>query len=338
MALLHERAGRLTTEHGGFWPGQTSTAVFRNAVFTNALMSAVQTVKPAVVSMDFYPAFPPSGQPLLLEPVPVLGGAAATPKGVARTDAGRMPQSKDGYGQTLAVLRQQAEAAPSGPVPFWTFFNAMPYDGRHTDPTEAMLRWQAMTALAYGASGVMYFCYWSPDQVFKLGGGLIVPRGTTGAGGGVVYQRGPHWYEAQRLNSVLKIYGNYYPRASLPFNRPSLYFQKGFSIRYGETLILMRGVMRGVLMIDSPMVRQLPPRPQICRGLPHERCRRHAHYGGQHHRAGLEHPEQCGGILEQPGTPRGLADWRVRPARRAALGPNRPVEDGGRSFPCRCFS
>lgn len=33
----------------------------------------------------------------------------------------------------------------------------MPYDAMHTDPTEAMLRWQAMTALAYGSSGVMYF-------------------------------------------------------------------------------------------------------------------------------------------------------------------------------------
>ena len=33
----------------------------------------------------------------------------------------------------------------------------MPYDAMHTDPTEAMLRWQAMTSLAYGSSGVMYF-------------------------------------------------------------------------------------------------------------------------------------------------------------------------------------
>ena len=51
-----------------------------------------------------------------------------------------------------------------------------------------------------------YFCYWSPDQVFKQGGGLIVPRGTANA---TVWQRGPHWYEAQRLNSVLKIYGDF---------------------------------------------------------------------------------------------------------------------------------
>ena len=35
-----------------------------------------------------------------------------------------MAQSKDDYGQTLAILRQQAEAAPDGPIPFWNFFNA----------------------------------------------------------------------------------------------------------------------------------------------------------------------------------------------------------------------
>ena len=41
---------------------------------------------------------------------------------------------------------------------WYTLFCAgMPYDTMHTDPTEAMLRWQAMTALAYGSSGVMYF-------------------------------------------------------------------------------------------------------------------------------------------------------------------------------------
>lgn len=69
------------------------------------------------------------------------------------------------YGGTLAVLRSAAEAAPGGPRPFWNFFNAMPYDHMHTDPTEAMLRWQAMTALAYGSSGVMYFCCQQPSPL-----------------------------------------------------------------------------------------------------------------------------------------------------------------------------
>ena len=118
-----------------------------------------------------------------------------------------MPQSKGGYGQTLAALRNQAEAAPGGPVPWWNFFNAMPYDGGHSDPTEAMLRWQAMTSLAYGSSGVMYFCYWSNHADAghsKLGGGLIVPRGPAD---NPLYGRGPHWYEAQ-VRSIVYLLWN----------------------------------------------------------------------------------------------------------------------------------
>ena len=29
------------------------------------------------------------------------------------------------------------------------------------DPSEAQLRWQAFTALAYGAKGILYFVYWA---------------------------------------------------------------------------------------------------------------------------------------------------------------------------------
>ena len=61
---------------------------------------------------------------------------------------------------------------------FWNFFNAMPFGG-HSDPTEAQIRWQIFTSLAYGAKGVLYFCYFSPagHGMFARGGGVIYPRG-----------------------------------------------------------------------------------------------------------------------------------------------------------------
>ena len=55
----------------------------------------------------------------------------------------------------------------------------MPFGG-HSDPTEAQFRWQIFTSLAYGAKGVLYFCYFSP-----AGPGMFA------RGGGVVYQQGP---------------------------------------------------------------------------------------------------------------------------------------------------
>lgn len=155
----------------------------------------VADVKPQVISMDFYPQFPAAAP------------TTPTPASASDRTSGRMPEDKESYGVTLGVLRRQAEMAAGGPIPFWAFFNAMPFSPAHSDPTEAMIRWQALTALTYGASGVMYFCYWSPAHVFKLGGGLLVPRGKPN--GDVVYQRGPHWYEAQRINGVIRIHGGF---------------------------------------------------------------------------------------------------------------------------------
>ena len=51
-----------------------------------------------------------------------------------------LTHSQESYGVTLGVLRRQAEMG--GPIPFWAFFNAMPFSPAHSDPTEAMIRWQ----------------------------------------------------------------------------------------------------------------------------------------------------------------------------------------------------
>lgn len=184
--------------------------------YAEYVQSFVEGVRPQVLSMDFYPYF--------------AEDAAACPPG----NADHCRDTKAMYGDTLSVLRTAAELAPHGPIPFWNFFNAMPYDHMHQDPTEAMLRWQAMTALTYGASGVMYFCYWSPS-VFALGGGLIVPQGTKDH---IEWVRGPHWYEAQRINSVLKIYGDFLlgrPSAGVFRAISDGILHKPFHVEYGAS-------------------------------------------------------------------------------------------------------
>jgi hypothetical protein len=124
----------------------------------------LREVRPDVLSMDHYPMFSPEAD------------------------------GRDGYCQNLEVMRQQSLA--SG-VPFWNFFNTMPY-GPHTDPTEAQLRWQINASLAYGAKGVMYFCYWTPSgDEFPKGGAILRRDGT----------RTRHYEEARRLNGRLKQLG-----------------------------------------------------------------------------------------------------------------------------------
>ncbi len=107
---------------------------------------------------------------------------------------------RDAYCADLAVMR--THAMEKG-IPFWNFFNSMPY-GPHTDPTEAQLRWQAFASVAYGARGVFYFCYWTPTFrgpdggfEFSKGGAIITADG----------RRTRHYDEARRLNGRLKALG-----------------------------------------------------------------------------------------------------------------------------------
>ena len=124
----------------------------------------ISVVRPDVLSMDHYPQFHPN------------------------TDG------RAGYCQNLEVMRSESLAAG---IPFWNFFNAMPY-GDQSDPTEAQLRWQVYTSLAYGAKGVMYFCYWTPaGDEFPKGGAIMTRDG----------KRTRHYEEAKRINTALKNLG-----------------------------------------------------------------------------------------------------------------------------------
>jgi hypothetical protein len=98
------------------------------------------------------------------------------------------------YCADLSVMRKHSLKAG---IPFWNFFNVMPY-GPHSDPTEGQLRWQTYTSIAYGAKGVLYFCYYTPaGGEFPKGGAIIARDGTPTR----------HYGEAQRINAELKNLG-----------------------------------------------------------------------------------------------------------------------------------
>lgn len=109
---------------------------------------------------------------------------------IMRPDA----DGREGYCRNLEVFRRQAQRVG---VPFWNFFNTMPY-GPHYDPTEAQLRWQAFASVAYGAKGVLYFCYWTPrGDEFPKGGAILTADG----------RRTRHYEEAKRINAILAAWG-----------------------------------------------------------------------------------------------------------------------------------
>ena len=101
---------------------------------------------------------------------------------------------RDAYCANLEVMRTYA--LKKG-IPFWNFFNTMPY-GPHTDPTEDQLRWQIYASIAHGAKGVMYFCYYTPGGAEFPKGGAIIARDDRPT---------RHYGQATRLNAEIKNLG-----------------------------------------------------------------------------------------------------------------------------------
>lgn len=164
---LKARAEAIAKAHPGklayvnLFPNYASPAQLGAPDYATHVKQFIETVRPAVLSMDHYPIFRPERD------------------------------GRDSYCNNLAVMREQSLAAG---IPFWNFFNTMPY-GPHTDPTESQLRWQVYASLAYGAKGVLYFCYFTPQgDEFPKGGAIIAADGT----------KTRHYGHAQRLNAELR--------------------------------------------------------------------------------------------------------------------------------------
>ncbi len=146
------------------FPSVCDTARLGAKSYREHVQRFADEVKPDVISFDHYPTMKP--------------GEDGRPR----------------YCYSLEVVR---EVALEKGVPFWNFFNTMPY-GHHSDPTEGQLRWQIFTSIAYGAKGVMYFCYYTPlSHEFPKGGAII--------GRDDVPTR--HYGQAARINADLKNLG-----------------------------------------------------------------------------------------------------------------------------------
>jgi len=161
-SIRQSRPGKLS--YINLFPNYASPAQLGTKDYDEHVARFMSEVRPDVLSMDHYPIFKPDAD------------------------------GRDNYCRNLEVMRRDSLA---GGIPFWNFFNTMPY-GPHTDPTEAQLRWQIFTSLAYGAKGVMYFCYWTPrGDEFPKGGAILAADG----------RRTRHYDEAKRINAGLKKLG-----------------------------------------------------------------------------------------------------------------------------------
>lgn len=172
---LAKRADEVRTKVPGkfgyvnLFPNYASPAQLGTATYDEHVARFVKEVKPEVLSMDHYPLMRPEAD-----------GRAA-------------------YLDNLAVMRKHSLEAG---IPFWNYFYSMPFNDR-LDPTEAQIRWQIFASIAYGAKGVLYFCYWTPGKgaggagEFPKGGAIITAEG----------RKTRHYDEARRINAELKHWG-----------------------------------------------------------------------------------------------------------------------------------
>lgn len=162
-AVKQARPGMLA--YINIFPNYASEKQLGTATYDEYVSRFLKEVGVDVLSMDHYPIFQPDQK-----------------------------DGRDNYCVNLGVMREQSQAAG---VPFWNFFNTMPY-GPHTDPTEDQLRWQVYASLTYGAKGVLWFCYYTPVSPEFPKGGAIIARDDRPT---------RHWEQARQINAGIKHLG-----------------------------------------------------------------------------------------------------------------------------------
>lgn len=146
------------------FPNYASEEQLGNKTYEDHVKQFVKAVKPAILSYDHYI--------------------------MMATDPNK-PEHEGSYFTNMEIVRREGLKAgiPSCfillVVPHWSYRN----------PTDADLRWQVNTALAYGYKAIMYFTYWAPGDPFNHA--IIDDKG----------ERTEHFAQVRRINGELLTLG-----------------------------------------------------------------------------------------------------------------------------------
>lgn len=111
---------------------------------------------------------------------------------------GKLKIDAEGFYYDLEVFSTMARLTGR---PFWAYCMTMPYKTASFSrpaPTEADLRWEAFSPLAYGAQGIVYWTY-SQRDANKYEEYLSAPINLDG-------ERTPIWYSVQKVNREIARY------------------------------------------------------------------------------------------------------------------------------------
>jgi hypothetical protein len=155
------------------WPSYASSSALGSPTYADYLRRYMEGVRPSVLCFDHYP---------------LVGKNAVTPD----------------FFYNWAVIR---DLSLKFGARSWGFIQSVGFDGRQVglevrrQPDEREIFWQINVALAYGAKGLQYFTYWTPDSPpgapIRFGPALITKGG----------QRTRLYAYARRANAYLRAVG-----------------------------------------------------------------------------------------------------------------------------------
>ena len=148
------------------------------------------------------------------------------------------------YFQNWAEIRRVSLQSPS--VPSWCFIQSVDFiwnDNSYLPrrrPNEAELFWQVNVSLAYGAKGIQYFTYWTPqsDSAITYGQALVTTAG----------KLTPLYDYAKRVNAYLKVVG----KVLLPLTSKSVVHAGETTLPRGATAFSADGYVASVS--GSPVI------------------------------------------------------------------------------------
>ncbi len=127
------------------FPTYSSLAQRNGKDYKTYIQEYIDIVKPEVLSFDHYPLKELSGE----------------------------TQVTEDYLYNLEII---SKAAKKAGIPFWCFLQTMEFGLTNRSPDYKDIRWQAYTALAFGASGIQHFCYWTPQSGTEHFGEAMIDR------------------------------------------------------------------------------------------------------------------------------------------------------------------
>jgi len=149
LGKLHQEFKKILPDKDFYinlFPTYSSLAQRDGLDYKEYLQKYIDVVKPEFISYDHYPL-------------------KQTVEGTAITE------------DFLYNLELVAEAGKKAGVPVWSFIQAMDFGATNRKPSEADIRWQVYTNLAFGVQGIQYFCYWTPvDDATTVFGEAMIDR------------------------------------------------------------------------------------------------------------------------------------------------------------------